>query len=279
MPGNMTKREIERLIFQIFLGTSPSYPQCFGNELFSVDQPDHDPPDVLCVSRAGRTLGVELREWLVQGQIAGGKKRERAEDSVRQALLPEPPNIYPHVGHIWLYPRESAPLPSSARGAFRSEILTLIAQIEQSWPKLEWWDQSGRFGVTNFADYGSFQTLPHHLHGLDVFWIGPGHRKREIHWLTFRASGGDYSPDWMVDALCEGIEEKVQKYSAKPPACRMDEFHLLLYYDQAVVYNTPVHGFPQAAQAARLRLQGRAIPFTEIHLLNATGTPEAWRIL
>ncbi len=195
----MTKREIERLIFQIFLGTSPSYPQCFGNELFSVDQPDHDPPDVLCVSRAGRTLGVELREWLVQGQIAGGKKRERAEDSVRQALLPEPPNIYPHVGHIWLYPRESAPLPSSARGAFRSEILTLIAQIEQSWPKLEWWDQSGRFGVTNFADYGSFQTLPHHLHGLDVFWIGPGHRKREIHWADLPGIGRLKAPTgWLM---------------------------------------------------------------------------------
>jgi hypothetical protein len=64
----------------------------------------------------------------------------------------------------------------------------------------------------------------------------------------------------MVDALCEGMDDKIQKYTGKPPTCSMDEFHLLVYYDQALFYNSPVggpsQGFGDAADAARRR--GRA---------------------
>jgi hypothetical protein len=41
-------------------------------------------------------------------------------------------------------------------------------------------------------------------------------RKGGLHWLTFPARGGVYSPDWMVDALCEVVGAKIAKYAAKP---------------------------------------------------------------
>lgn len=86
----------------------------------------------------------------------------------------------------------------------------------------------------------------------------------------------------MADALCQGIQDKVEKYADSPLVCSMNEFHLLLYYDQGLLYNTPVgsafEGFDDAVFAARQAVQGRTIPFREIHLLNATGTPQAWQV-
>ena len=67
---------------------------------------------------------------------------------------------------------------------------------------------------------------------------------------------GAYSPDWMVDALCECVQAKIAKYGSKPSG--MDEFHLLVHYDKAWAYNTPVlgidFGYAEAVQASAARL-------------------------
>jgi len=85
-------------------------------------------------------------------------------------------------------------------------------------------------------------------------------RKGGPHWLTFPARGGAYSPEWMVDALCECVKAKTIKYAAKPPGA--DEFHLLVHYDKAFVYNTPVFGidfgYAEAVRAAAARI-GNAV--------------------
>ena len=65
-------------------------------------------------------------------------------------------------------------------------------------------------------------------------------RKRGPHWLTFPARGGAYSPDWMVDALVQCVTAKTTKYAAKPTG--VSEFHLLVHYDKAFIYNSPVLG-------------------------------------
>jgi hypothetical protein len=54
-------------------------------------------------------------------------------------------------------------------------------------------------------------------------------RKGGLHWLTFPARGGAYSPDWMVNALAECITQKTTMYRAKPADAA--EFHLLVHYD------------------------------------------------
>jgi hypothetical protein len=40
----------------------------------------------------------------------------------------------------------------------------------------------------------------------------------------------------MVDALCERVQDKIAKYSAKPGA--VVQFYLLIHYDEAGVYST-----------------------------------------
>ena len=59
-------------------------------------------------------------------------------------------------------------------------------------------------------------------------------------WLVFPARGGFYSPDPMVDALLRIITKKIEKYEAKPPAIPLDAFCLLIHYDQAWEWNSPV---------------------------------------
>jgi hypothetical protein len=78
--------------------------------------------------------------------------------------------------------------------------------------------------------------------------------------------GGAYSPDWMVDALVECITAKTTKYPAKPPG--VAEFHLLLHYDKAFVYNSPVlgidFGYTEAVRAAALKIRHAVGVFDKI---------------
>jgi hypothetical protein len=89
---------------------------------------------------------------------------------------------------------------------------------------------------------------------------------KEPAWLTFPIKGGSYSPSQMVDALCEVVEAKIRKYPAKPNG--MDEFHLLVHYDKAKDYNTPVvgvdYGYADAVQDAAKRIGGKIGMFDKI---------------
>lgn len=74
------------------------------------------------------------------------------------------------------------------------------------------------------------------------------------------------SPDWMVDPLCEVVRAKIAKYTAKPAGTH--EYHLLVHYDKAFVYNTPVHGidfgYAEAVQAAAARIGSSVGVFDKI---------------
>jgi len=77
---------------------------------------------------------------------------------------------------------------------------------------------------------------------------------------------GSYSPNDMVDALFEVVQAKIAKYTAKPSA--IDEFYLLVHYDKAWEYNTPVlgidFGYGEAVRAAAERIGGTVGMFDRI---------------
>jgi hypothetical protein len=103
--------------------------------------------------------------------------------------------------------------------------------------------------------------LKKYLDAMDIHpRMGRTGSKGRIGWLTFPMKGGAYSPDSMVHALYDCIQAKINKYSAKPP--NVNEFHLLVHYDQAFAYNSPVEGidfgYEDAAAAVRARI-GSAI--------------------
>jgi hypothetical protein len=63
----------ENTIFAAFLAAAPDFA---GDPVQSWCQPKQDPPDVLCMTAAGRQAGLELTEWLDQGQITEAKGME-----------------------------------------------------------------------------------------------------------------------------------------------------------------------------------------------------------
>jgi len=70
----------------------------------------------------------------------------------------------------------------------------------------------------------------------------------------------------MVDALVQCVTAKTTKYISKPIGA--SEFYLLVHYDKAFVYNSPVlgigSGYEEAVEAAAAKIGGAAGVFDKI---------------
>lgn len=64
----MGSREQEKAIFDVFLRKEPKFA---GEEIDNWTQPadEKEFPDVICTSTSGHRIGVELTEWLNEGEI------------------------------------------------------------------------------------------------------------------------------------------------------------------------------------------------------------------
>jgi hypothetical protein len=76
----------EKAAFGAFLAAAPDFA---GDAVQRWCQPKQDPPDVLCATTTGRQVGMELTEWLDQGQIAEAIP-----------LVLEAKHVSPTPGHI-----------------------------------------------------------------------------------------------------------------------------------------------------------------------------------
>ena len=98
------QRQREAAVFDAFLRTEPLFA---GEEVSSWLQPDQDPPDVLCRTSGGKLIGVELKTWANEGQIADARAEERRRDAILAALAPLPPNTTQNIAFSWLGLRPS----------------------------------------------------------------------------------------------------------------------------------------------------------------------------
>ena len=258
----MGNRAEEKAVFEGFLSAAPTFA---GVEVKKWSQPTNDPPDIEAEMVDGRTVGVELTSWLDESQIGRRKKIEFVELSFRDAIQPEPPNETAHIFLLWMAPKRQ--MAMADKRAFRTELLALTEEIDERWESEPDWQSPQGF---LWMDFTRYLTLAKYLASVDVHprirSVASTMRQGGLHWLTFPARDGAYSPDWMVDALCEVVGAKIAKYATKPAGT--DEFHLLVHYDKAFVYNTPVHGidfgYSEAVQAAAARIGGTVGVFDEI---------------
>jgi hypothetical protein len=267
----------EREVFTGFLAAMPMFAD---SPVMDWQQPAQDPPDVVADLADGRKVAVELTSWLDESQIGREKKIEMVEASFRDAIQPEPPNETEHIFLVWLAPRRRL-LPAD-RAAFRSELLALMEAIDRDWDNIPSSDSPQGFDWKDFAKY---PTLEKHLDSLDIHPRRPPltstMRKGGLHWLTFPARGGAYSPDWMVDALVQCVTAKTTKYAAKPPG--VSDFHLLVHYDRAFIYNSPVlgigTGYREAVEAAASRIGGAVGVFDKIFVyVPVADGPQAFQL-
>jgi hypothetical protein len=242
----MGDRIAERMLFEVFLETNPDFA---GESIRDWTQPGQDPPDILCITVSGRRIGVELGEWLNQGQMTEAKGREMIQNSILAAIGNQPDNNLENIYYAWMHPRQRARVKPEDMDKFRSEILRLTSHIDRRWEQEpDWCSPQGLL----YRDFSPFPTVGKYLDGLTFFprlqyvgWPPNGQIKKRqwpagCDWLVFRCNGGAYSERSSVAALRDIIARKIAKYTSKPPQIQMDGFCLLIHYNQALLYNTPL---------------------------------------
>jgi hypothetical protein len=151
--------------------------------------------------------------------------------------------------------------------AFRAELLQLVDEVDGRWDAEQaWHSPQGCW----WSDFSRYPTVGKYLAEVR-FFPRSAFRNRSSsrggqHWLTLPLPGGAYSEDSMVAALKARLADKIQKYAGRPGG--LDEFDLLVHYDLAWEYNSPVETltfkFAHAARAgaefiAFLRWRSRPI--------------------
>ena len=256
----------EKAVFAAFLAAAPEFA---GEPVATWLQPKQDPPDVLCTTAGGRQVGLELTQWLDEGQITAAKREESIEDSIRRAIQPDPPNDTEHIHFAQLLTLPNARMKQADAKAFRTELLQLIDHVDQRWEAEPFWQSTQ--GCL-WDDFSRYPTVGKYLSRVHFFprsrfrnWTST---KGSRHWLLFLPRGGPYSEHAMVAALKNRLSDKIQKYAARPGG--LDEFDLLVHYDLAWVYNCPVEtlafSFADAANAGAALIGANPGSFDRIFL-------------
>jgi hypothetical protein len=271
--GNLAE---ENRIFAAFLSDRPSFAD---SPVTTWTQPQKDPPDIECRLQDGRTIGLELTNWLDGRQIASAKGQESLEEPFRRALRVVP-NKTLHFKFVWMHVKER--LRKNDETWLQEEMTHLMTCLDKRWETEPNWQSPQGFDWNDFAGY---PTLERYFVNLDI------HPRRalrltteppELGWLTFPCRGGAYSPDWAVDALCANIGTKIAKYPTKPNG--LAAFFLLVHYDfKAYAYNSPVEGigfsYPEAVAEASRRLRGATGVFDGIFVyVDTTGGQKSFEV-
>lgn len=266
----MDKETNEAANFALFRSAHPNFA---GRPVVSI-QRGGDPPDFLCLDARGYRVGVELVEWINEDQTGPSKhlfKLERSYLDVIRSVDVQPPK---NVGLIFMHAKDKVRLAPRDAEAFRNELYQFIHEIDEAWVvHPEWADPQG-FDFTEFVGYPS---LTQHLEGLCFYSRERFDFAFGLEWITFRGHGGAYTPEWMRDALLGSIRNKSAKY-AKPhnklklQQQKLDEFYLLAYYDEAVLYNTPYDapdfGFKEIGDLVAEELLRIPHPFDKVFLFS-----------
>jgi ssDNA-binding Zn-finger/Zn-ribbon topoisomerase 1 len=264
------KERAERLNFDAFRKACPDFA---GRPLKSFRR-GGEPPDFLCFDPKRKRIGLELVEWLEQGQIAREKPLYSLEREYLRVIRSDKRVAPKNIGQVFVYVKKDKRLSAGHAKQFRKELYKFIANVNSRWSaNPEWTDSQGQ----DFHDFSGFPTLAEHLAMLvffsrDRFSPYPG-----VPWIWFEMHGGAFSCQWMLDALLANIKKKIEKYD-KPgnkkelQEQRLDEFYLLAYYDQAVLYNTPYSGvefgFADVASAVHRYLAATQHPFDKVFLFS-----------
>jgi hypothetical protein len=268
------KERLELLNFRAFRRDCPD----FGERVKSCRR-GGDPPDFVCRDAARTKIGVELAEWVDQETIGPSKRRYDLEESYTNALQDYTELQPTNVGMVRIY--ADLPLPIKYAEQFRNEILNFIKRADDAWKvSPEWNDPQG----IDFTDFAGYPVLQMKMRLVTLYPISTWPEDRRtaqfFRGINFEARGGAYSPDPMVRAAIRCLRAKAAKY-AKPRnrskllKQNLKIFCLLIYYDQAVLHNTPYHAphFGLEEIGAALTAELRNIedhPFTEVYLYSPT---------
>lgn len=253
----------EKGIFKDFIATLPN----FAGEPVNWSG-GANPPDVLCETGKGQRVGVELGEWLHESQTARARtfetlRREIANDAVKQnfadwlkqygVLLYRKQEIYQtKTGRKYVFPTKAD------RRKFKSELFDLLGRFKKT--------AEPTTKQVYLNDFSQVPTLGKFLTGLTVEKAPRGIRFDK---------GGWYSPEDARDALIEAVRGKTAKrnYQSLKNEQKLDELYLLVYYNRALLWNSPYEGInggiDVAAEQAKEQMTKDHGPFDKVFLFLA----------
>src|SRR5688572_13871558 len=113
------KREHERALFEAFLEAAPDFAD---ERLANWEQPkdERDFPDIVAMSVTERKVGVEIAEWLNEGEIQEAKRKERIEEGILRAIGEQGLNPTENIRFVWLHPKARARIATPDVSGFRA---------------------------------------------------------------------------------------------------------------------------------------------------------------
>jgi hypothetical protein len=235
-------------------------------------------------------VGVELKAWLNEGQIAEAKRQEIFEEAILGAIGKQPPNQHRHIERIWLRGRPRRfHAPDAAE--LRQQLFDFIRARDDRWSDKPNWDRSLREMVDDLSGY---PIVGKYLDFIELFPRRQAIEPEDVlnekyparHWIAFPSRGGAYKLDQMLTPLGEVLTE-TRADSRYREICKhvgLDECCLLVHYDfDAFQYNTPIdvpdYSFVNVAEFGRQVLGGNGGFFERVYLLNCLQGMEAAYLL
>jgi hypothetical protein len=263
----------EKLIFESFLKVCPEFAGERIKEWDVVDKwypnralapppkPFDKRPDIIARTVSGKRIGIELKSWVNQEQIAEARERERIQEN---------------IGYVWLSPRH---VRFDVRDAadFRDQLFRLIAKVDNDWTRKAGFEQMCVGDVDRLEE---FPLLGKYLHRVR---FRPATRSRgTVRWIRFPDASRHYSPSEMLETLESSLlsHGRDDRYKDLKAQARLDKVFLLIHYDfKGFAYNTPYKtpdfGFEEAATFASQVVDGDANFFDRIFLFHFLPGEEA----
>jgi hypothetical protein len=259
-------------VFQAFFEIQPDFA---GRPLRDWER-GADPPDILCHDFLRKRIGVELTEWINANQIASSKAGQELYSSLSQIIRSEreiPPR---NIEFVTLGLRGEVLPSASEQEEFRCQLFDCIREVDgildasplpRGLQDRERRDFSNQPALSKYAGWIKCWPLRQ-----------PSDRPPGTEWVRFPSRSGFYNPKVMVDSLIENIRKKTAKYSTLRGQHNLDELYLVVYYSQALLYNTPYStlgfGFRDVADAVSHELATNAGHFQKVFLFSPVETGE-----
>lgn len=277
------KDQTERLIFSDFRHKVLDFA---GSPILTWDRGPKDEsgnpcPDFICTTDQGEKIGIELTEWLHEGQMRMSQEKLREEERFLSILGTEREAKPESIGFVSLWFKDGAkfPGPVQKKNGFRHEFYDLLKNEDGKIREgKEFFDPGGFYPVNDLSPY---TILSEFLHSV-VMWDRSFQSPRGPRWVKSTEAAGAYTPQDSLTALTENIRKKTQKtiYRKLVRDGIVSEIILLAYYEQARWNNTPYHGnmvvdgrqervsFVNMAKMASDHVSSNKGPFSKVFLFN-----------
>ena len=177
------------------------------------------------------------------------KSMERIQSSILDAIGPQGNNETDNIYVVFLKPKVRGRIKLEDKPPFRQELFQCIADVDKRWGS-EGFQYGSQGYEAQTADLKLFPKLAKYLTAVSFIprqrhfgsppngTVSKRTRPQGREWILFLKRGGSYSEDTMLESLREVLTKKQAMYGNCGTG--FDRLCLVIYYNLAAIYNSPV---------------------------------------